>query len=61
MQVPIGRNRYNSEEPVSVVFVKNNQTIKKEFGSDYYKARQYYMKLVRKGFEPHVVKTCKTI
>jgi hypothetical protein len=61
MQAPIGRNKYGSEEPVSVVYVKNNQTVKKEFGSDYYKAKQFYTKLIRAGFEPHVVKTSKTI
>jgi hypothetical protein len=53
---PIGRNRYGSDIPVSVVYVKNNKTIEKQFGSDYYAARRFYTKLVREGFEPHVVK-----
>ncbi|MDR2704330.1 MAG: hypothetical protein LBC02_00985 [Planctomycetaceae bacterium] len=61
MQAPIGQNRYGSEEPVSIVYVKNNQTVKKDFGPDYYKAKQFYTKLVREGFVPHVVKTTKTI
>jgi hypothetical protein len=61
MQAPIGRNAYGSQESVSVIYIKNNQTVKKEFGCDYYKARRFFAKLTREGYEPHVKKTCKTI
>jgi hypothetical protein len=53
--------RYGSDVPVAVVYVKNDKTVQKEFGADYYAARRFYAKLVRKGFEPHVIKSVKNL
>jgi hypothetical protein len=54
---PIGRNQYGSTAPIRVVYInKNNKTVEKEFGADYYAARRFFVKLSKAGFEPHIRK-----